>query len=122
MQSFAPSNDAQAYIQPKQNQHEYQHQLSQSQSQPQQQPMHEHFSFQPSMHDHQQQQQPLTNNHQSRFQEDLYSSQHRHDADIDDSGIGMSLTDDDLNLSKFGMSGHQISHEMLANSIGVNVI
>ena len=32
-----------------------------------------------------------------------------HDADIDDSGIGMSLMDDDLTISKFGVSGPHVA-------------
>ncbi|KAK3716806.1 hypothetical protein LTR37_006156 [Vermiconidia calcicola] len=37
---------------------------------------------------------------------------HQHEADIDDSGIGMSLMDDDLTLSRFGAGGPHVGTEM----------
>ena len=38
-------------------------------------------------------------------------SQPKHDENIDDSGIGMSLMDDDLTMSKFGLSGPHVGME-----------
>lgn len=45
------------------------------------------------------------------------------DTDIDDSGIGMSLVDDDLALSKFGLAaGSHVGLGMMGGEIGVDVL
>lgn len=52
---------------------------------------------------HQQQQQQSVVHHQQQ--------QQQHEPDVDDSGIGMSLMDDDLTMSKFGVTGPHIGME-----------
>ncbi|KAK4501196.1 hypothetical protein PRZ48_007003 [Zasmidium cellare] len=63
-------------------------------------------------------QQPQTHTHGLPFQPTRQSSglkqQHhlqQQDHDIDDSGIGMSLMDDDLTMSKFGVTGPHVAME-----------
>ena len=53
---------------------------------------------------------PSQQNHDLPFH-DQKRQQQQHDTDIDDSGIGMSLMDDDLTMSKFGVSGPHVGVE-----------
>ncbi|UJO18592.1 Transcriptional regulator RFX1 [Fulvia fulva] len=49
------------------------------------------------------------------------SKQHQPEPDIDDSGIGMSLMDDDLTMSKFGVTGPHVAMDgMGTNDMGMN--
>lgn len=49
--------------------------------------------------------------HTLPYQLAQHKHQPQHDADIDDSGIGMSLMDEDLTLSKFGVTGPHVDME-----------
>ena len=42
--------------------------------------------------------------------------------DLDDSGIGMGLMDDDLALSKYGINTAHVGHDMVGGDMGVNVL
>lgn len=42
--------------------------------------------------------------------------------DLDDSGIGMGLVDDDLNLAKFGLTGAHVGHDLVDGDLTVNVL
>lgn len=73
-------------------------------SEPQQQ------NFAP-QHQQQHQHQHQVHNHGLQYQPNTSSKlqhQQSHESDIDDSGIGMSLMDDDLTLSKFGVTGPHV--------------
>lgn len=50
-----------------------------------------------------------------------HQTRSHHENDVDDSGIGMSMVEDDLPMSKYGMSGAHMENAALAGHVGVQV-
>jgi regulatory factor X len=48
-------------------------------------------------------------------------SQLQQETDIDDSGIGMSLMDDDLSMAKFAVNGQHMSTDTMALPAGMRI-
>jgi regulatory factor X len=48
-------------------------------------------------------------------------SQLQQETDIDDSGIGMSLMDDDLSMAKFAVNGQHMSTDTMALPTGMRI-
>lgn len=75
-------------------------------------------------HSHHQHHLSLTGQQPSHLQTQNLPLQSSHDpGDLDDSGIGMSLMDDDLTMAKFGITGAHIGQEGFGGAdMGVNVL
>lgn len=89
------------------------------------QQLHQQFSMQPPHHQHQHQHHlSLTGQQPAQLQTQNLPMQSSHDHnDLDDSGIGMSLMDDDLTMAKFGLTGAHVGQEgFMSADMSVNVL
>lgn len=86
------------------------------------QPMQLSQSQQMSSHQQQQQKFVMPHTRPSLQSQSMPQSLPNDPSELDDSGIGMGLMDEDLTLSKFGITGPHVGHDLVGGDMTVNVL